>query len=127
MPKATLQLCKHHYDCAADILDNLREASDYLVVQLERISLQEFLNEISSTTMHKHLQTALSLLLKSKIIFEHALNINNATESNSPNDKLCKHMVLFESRLQNTLKTLIKVLLNGRDPKKLVAYIKRCI
>ncbi|XP_067646541.1 erythroid differentiation-related factor 1 [Eurosta solidaginis] len=127
IPKATLQLCKHHYERAADILDSLREASDYLVVQLERISLQEFLTEISSTTMQKikHLQTALSLLLKSKVIFEYALNINNATESNTPNDELCKHMVLFESRLQNTLKTLIKLLLNGKDPKKLVDLYKK--
>lgn len=41
--KTTLQLCKYHYEKAANILDGLKEAADCLIVQLERISLQEFL------------------------------------------------------------------------------------
>ncbi|XP_054731680.1 erythroid differentiation-related factor 1 [Anastrepha obliqua] len=127
IPKATLQLCKHHYERAASILEGLREASDYLVVQLERISLQEFLAEISTHIAQKikHLQTALSLCLKSKVVFEYALAMNNPTERNTTNDEFCKHILLFESRLQNTLKTLIKMLLNGKDPKKLVELYKK--
>lgn len=45
LPKTTLQLCKYHYEKSANILDSLKEAGDYLIVQLERISLQEFLAE----------------------------------------------------------------------------------
>lgn len=45
LPKTSLQLCKFHYEKAANILDGLKETSDYLIVQLERISLQEFLAE----------------------------------------------------------------------------------
>ncbi|XP_036343798.1 erythroid differentiation-related factor 1-like isoform X1 [Rhagoletis pomonella] len=127
IPKATLQLCKHHYERAASILEGLREASDHLVVQLERISLQEFLAETSNHIAQKikHLQTALSLCLRSKVVFEHALTANTPTERNTTNDEFCKHMLLFESRLQNTLKTLIKMLLSGKDPKKLVELYKR--
>ncbi|XP_011179786.2 erythroid differentiation-related factor 1 [Zeugodacus cucurbitae] len=125
--KTTLQLCKHHYERAAAILDSLRESSDYLVVQLERISLQEFLAETSPHIAQKikHLQAALTLCLKSNVVFEYALTTSNATESNTTNDEFCKHMLLFESRLQNTLKTLIKMLLNGKDPKKLVELYKK--
>ncbi|XP_039964741.1 erythroid differentiation-related factor 1 [Bactrocera tryoni] len=128
IPKTTLQLCKHHYERAAAILDSLREA--YLAVQLERISLQEFLAEISPHIAQKvkHLQTALGLCLKSKVVFEYALTsltTNNTTESKTTNDEFCKHMLLFESRLQNTLKTLIKMLLNGKDPKRLVELYKK--
>lgn len=116
IPKTTLQLCKHHYERAAAILDSLRETSDYLVVQLERISLQEFLAEISPHIAQKvkHLQAVLTLCIKSKVVFEYALTTNNASESNTTNDEFCKHMLLFESRLQNTLKTLIKMLLKHK-------------
>ncbi|XP_004525344.1 erythroid differentiation-related factor 1 [Ceratitis capitata] len=127
VPKATLQLCKHQYELAANLLDGLSEASDYLVVQLERISLQEFLADLSPHISQKikHLQAALSLCLRSKAVFEYALNTNNSTDNNTSNDELYKHMLLFESRLQNTLKTLIKMLLNGKDPKKLVELYKK--
>lgn len=73
----------------------------------------------------KHLQAVLTLCIKSKVVFEYALTTNNASESNTTNDEFCKHMLLFESRLQNTLKTLIKMLLNGKDPKRLVELYKK--
>lgn len=43
LPKSTLQLCKYHYEKATQILESLKEVRDLLVVQLERISLHEFL------------------------------------------------------------------------------------
>lgn len=45
LSKSTLQLCKYHYEKATQILESLKEVRDLLVVQLERISLHEFLAE----------------------------------------------------------------------------------
>jgi len=45
LPKSTLQLCKYHYEKATQILEGLKEVGDLLTVQLERISLHEFLAE----------------------------------------------------------------------------------
>uniref|UniRef100_A0A1A9URR3 Erythroid differentiation-related factor 1 n=1 Tax=Glossina austeni TaxID=7395 RepID=A0A1A9URR3_GLOAU len=124
LSKTTLQLCRYHYEKAAHTLNALRETSDYLVVQLERISLQEFLAENSSHASQKikHFQMALETCLESKSIFDYALiNLNTASDGaqsiNSTETEFVKHMLLFENRLQFILKTLIKLLLTGKDPK----------
>ncbi|XP_055843680.1 erythroid differentiation-related factor 1 [Episyrphus balteatus] len=118
LPKTSLQLCKFHYEKAANILDGLKEASDYLIVQLERISLQEFLAEISPNSNHKikHMQGGLELCLQSKALFEYSLN--SLGDNPTSTDDFLRHLNLFESRLQHALKTLIKLLISGRDPKK---------
>lgn len=125
LPKTSLQLCKFHYEKAANILDGLKEASDYLVVQLERISLQEFLSEISTNSNQKikHIQGGLELCLQSKAIFEYSLN--SLGDNPTSTDDFLRHLNLFASRLQHALKTLIKLLISGRDPKKLADCYKK--
>ncbi|XP_075164289.1 erythroid differentiation-related factor 1 [Haematobia irritans] len=139
LPKAILQLCKYHYEKAASILDSLREAADYIVVQLERISLQEFLAENSVHNMQKikHFSQVLELCLNSKPLFEYALSNWNSSTDNQPTTaannsatattaagggnseaEFQKHILLFESRLQNALKNLIKLWLNAKDDAK---------
>ncbi|XP_013110135.2 erythroid differentiation-related factor 1 [Stomoxys calcitrans] len=148
LPKTTLQLCKYHYEKAASILDGLREAADYLVVQLERISLQEFLaeNSLHNSQKIKHLQQVLDTCLNSKPLFEYALSNWNssadngqqpaATASNAAaataaagtsngDAEFQKHILLFESRLQNALKTLIKLWLTAKDPKQKADLYKK--
>ncbi|XP_037935160.1 erythroid differentiation-related factor 1-like isoform X1 [Teleopsis dalmanni] len=140
LPKTTLQLCKYHYERAANILDSLKEASDFLTVQLERVSLYEFLAEYSSNSTYKtkHMQAALDILLSSKSVFEHTSSMYQSAENDnvksnnnsnaltlSSGDEFCKHMLLFESRLQNELKTLIKLFLSGKDPKKMADTYKK--
>ncbi|XP_061388075.1 erythroid differentiation-related factor 1 [Musca vetustissima] len=142
LPKPILQLCKYHYEKAAAILDSLREASDYLVVQLERISLQEFLteNSLHNTQKIKHLQQLLDICLNSKSLFEYALSNWNSSSDNTASTvgsnsespasganetEFRKHILLFESRLQNALKTLIKLLLNTKDPKQKADLYKK--
>lgn len=137
LPKVTLQLCKYHYEKAANILESLKELKDFLVVQLERISLQEFLTESNLQRLYyysnhlcicriinyyqfidsakasqkiKHLECALELCFQAKVIFQSGLN-NNSVDSN-----FIKYANLFESRLQSTLRTLIKLLITSKDP-----------
>ncbi|KAM7356540.1 erythroid differentiation-related factor 1 [Cochliomyia hominivorax] len=148
LPKTTLQLCKYHYEKSAYILDSLKEAGDYLIVQLERISLQEFLAENSSNNMKKikNLQQALEICLNCKSLFEYAVSnlyssteLTNSTANSAANNstaaaaqntnnesEFLKHILLFESRLQFALKTLIKLWLSGvKDTKQRADLYKK--
>ncbi|XP_065360485.1 erythroid differentiation-related factor 1 [Calliphora vicina] len=146
LPKTTLQLCKYHYEKSANILDSLKEAGDYLIVQLERISLQEFLAENSNNNMKKikNLQQALEICLNSKTLFEYAVtNLNSsaelttstataaaaaaaATQNTNSEGEFLKHILLFESRLQFALKNLIKLWLSGvKDTKQWAELYKK--
>ncbi|KNC34701.1 hypothetical protein FF38_09133 [Lucilia cuprina] len=142
LPKTTLQLCKYHYEKSAYILDSLKEASDYLIVQLERISLQEFLAENSNNNMKKikNLQQALEICLNSKPLFEYAVsnlssaeltnstaNVTSTASQNTTSEgEFLKHILLFESRLQYALKTLIKLWLSGvKDTKQRAELYKK--
>ncbi|TDG53032.1 hypothetical protein AWZ03_000575 [Drosophila navojoa] len=127
LPKATLQLCKYHYEKATHILESLKEVRDLLVVQLERISLHEFLSEVSSHAAQKvkHMQAALDICFQCQLIFGHVIDSNSSVNVDD-DDEFKAHLTLYESRLQNALKTLIKLLLTtGKDPKQLSALYKR--
>ncbi|KAH8370610.1 hypothetical protein KR093_004353, partial [Drosophila rubida] len=127
LPKATLQLCKYHYEKATQILESLKEVRDLLVVQLERISLHEFLAEVSSHAAQKlkQMQLALEICLQCQLVFCHVIDTNNSVHIDD-DDEFKSHLTLYESRLQNALKTLIKLLLTtGKDPKQLSALYKR--
>lgn len=126
LPKLTLQLCKYHYEKATQILESLKEVRDLLVVQLERISLHEFLTEVSTHSAQKvkQMQLALDICLQCQLIFGHVIDTNSSVHIDD--DEFKSHLTLFESRLQNALKTLIKLLLTtGKDPKQLSALYKR--
>ncbi|ALC43509.1 CG6511 [Drosophila busckii] len=123
LPKAMVQLCKSHYEKATNILESLKEVRELLIVQLERISLHEFLAEVSTHAAQKlkQMQMALDICLQCQPIFE-----TNNNSSNGDDDEFAAHLTLYESRLQNALKTLIKLLLTtGKDPKQLSALYKR--
>ncbi|XP_017136606.1 erythroid differentiation-related factor 1 [Drosophila miranda] len=122
LPKSTLQLCKYHYEKSTQILESLKEMGDLLVVQLERISLHEFLAELSTHSAQKikQMQAALEICLQCQTIFGHVIDANSQVD-----DEFAAHLSLFESRLQNALKTLTKLLLTGKDPKQLSALYKR--
>ncbi|KAH8307112.1 hypothetical protein KR044_005047, partial [Drosophila immigrans] len=127
LPKATLQLCKYHYEKATQILESLKEVRDLLVVQLERISLHEFLAEVSSHAAQKlkQMQLALEICLQCQLVFGHVIDTNSSVQIDD-DDEFKSHLTLYESRLQNALKTLIKLLLTtGKDPKQLSALYKR--
>ncbi|XP_034103681.1 erythroid differentiation-related factor 1 [Drosophila albomicans] len=127
LPKATLQLCKYHYEKATQILESLKEVRDLLVVQLERISLHEFLAEVSTHAAQKlkQMQLALEICLQCQLVFGHVIDTNNSVHIDD-DDEFKSHLTLYESRLQNALKTLIKLLLTtGKDPKQLSALYKR--
>ncbi|KAH8286517.1 hypothetical protein KR054_010593, partial [Drosophila jambulina] len=124
LPKATLQLCKYHYEKATQILEALKETGELLVVQLERISLHEFLAELSTHPAQKikQMQAALDICLQCQLIFAHVIDTNSGQATD---DEFAGHLTLFESRLQNALKTLTKLLLTGKDPKQLSKLYKR--
>lgn len=75
----------------------------------------------------KNLQQALEICLNSKHLFEYAVTNfsssdeptnSTATQNNNNQEEFLKHLLLFESRLQFVLKTLIKLWLSvGKDPK----------
>ncbi|XP_064541375.1 erythroid differentiation-related factor 1 [Drosophila montana] len=126
LPKSTLQLCKYHYEKATQILESLKEVRDLLVVQLERISLHEFLADVSTHAAQKvkQMQAALDICFQCQLIFGHVIDSNSNVTTDD--DEFIAHLTLFESRLQNALKTLIKLLLTtGKDPKQLSALYKR--
>ncbi|XP_030572363.1 erythroid differentiation-related factor 1 [Drosophila novamexicana] len=126
LPKSTLQLCKYHYEKATQILESLKEVRDLLVVQLERISLHEFLADVSTHAAQKvkQMQAALDICFQCQLIFGHV--IDSSSNVTTDDDEFIAHLTLFESRLQNALKTLIKLLLTtGKDPKQLSALYKR--
>ncbi|KAH8301127.1 hypothetical protein KR018_002623, partial [Drosophila ironensis] len=124
LPKTTLQLCKSHYEKATQILETLKEVGDLLVVQLERISLHEFLAELSTHPSQKikQMQAALEICLQCQVIFGYVIESNQVAYSDV---EFAGHLTLFESRLQNALKTLTKLLLTGKDPKQLSKLYKR--
>ncbi|KAH8257625.1 hypothetical protein KR038_005752, partial [Drosophila bunnanda] len=124
LPKATLQLCKYHYEKATQILEALKETGELLVVQLERISLHEFLAELSTHPAQKikQMQAAFDICLQCQLIFAHVIDTNSGQAGD---DEFAGHLTLFESRLQNALKTLTKLLLTGKDPKQLSKLYKR--
>ncbi|XP_039487496.1 erythroid differentiation-related factor 1 [Drosophila santomea] len=124
LPKPTLQLCKYHYEKATQILESLKEVGDLLVVQLERISLYEFLAELSTHSAQKikQMQAALEICLQCQLIFAHVIDTNSGQVAD---DEFAGHLTLFESRLQNALKTLTKLTLAGKDPKQLSKLYKR--
>lgn len=88
------------------------------------------------------MQQVLDICLNSKVIFEYALS-NSSTPSGAENNtnagtssggasgnnnnevEFQKHILLFESRLQNALKTLIKLWLSAKDPKQKVELYKK--
>ncbi|EDW73295.1 uncharacterized protein Dwil_GK16732 [Drosophila willistoni] len=143
LPKSSLQLCKHHYEKAAQILESLKEVQELLIVQLERISLHEYLAELTSYSAQKikQMQAALDICLQCDVIVASNVidtiisnNTNNSNSSssnnsnyaiNNSNDEFNIHLTLFESRIQNALKTLTKLLLTGKDSKQLSALYKR--
>ncbi|KAH8415705.1 hypothetical protein KR222_010436, partial [Zaprionus bogoriensis] len=128
LSKSTLQLCRYHYEKATQILESLKEVRDLLVVQLERISLHEFLAEVSSHAAQKlkQMQAALDICLQCQLIFGHVIDTNSSVGVSDDDDEFGAHLTLYESRLQNALKTLIKLLLTtGKDPKQLSALYKR--
>lgn len=87
----------------------------------------------------KNLQQALEICLSCKSLFEYAVsNLNSSTEQtanaaansssqNANNEgEFLKHILLFESRLQFALKTLIKLWLSGvKDTKQRADLYKK--
>lgn len=89
------------------------------------------------------MQQVLDICLNSKLIFEYALSNGNNTSSgsenntnasalsvggsgnNNNNEEFQQHILLFESRLQNALKTLIKLWLSAKDPKQKAELYKK--
>jgi len=70
------------------------------------------------------MQLALDICLQCQLIFGHVIDTNSSVHIDD--DEFKSHLTLFESRLQNALKTLIKLLLTtGKDPKQLSALYKR--
>lgn len=86
----------------------------------------------------KNLQQALEICLNSKSLFEYAVsNFNTSAEltssasattaqSGNSEGEFLKHLLLFESRLQFVLKTLIKLWLSGvKDTKQRADLYKK--
>lgn len=86
----------------------------------------------------KNLQQALEICLNSKSLFEYAVsNLNSSAEltstasaatsqSGNSEGEFLKHLLLFESRLQFVLKTLIKLWLSGvKDTKQRADLYKK--
>lgn len=87
----------------------------------------------------KYLQNALAICLNSKTLFEYAGNSFNSsteltnttssaavTQNNNSDGEFVKHILLFESRLQFALKTLIKLWLSGvKDTKHQAELYKK--
>lgn len=70
------------------------------------------------------MQAALDICFQCQLIFGHV--IDSSSNVTTDDDEFIAHLTLFESRLQNALKTLIKLLLTtGKDPKQLSALYKR--
>lgn len=105
-----------------------------------------FADSLNNTQKIKHLQQLLDICLNSKPLFEYALSNWNSSADNpstvggnsvsasasgggsggvGSETEFRKHILLFESRLQNALKTLIKLLLNTKDPKQKADLYKK--
>lgn len=69
------------------------------------------------------MQIGLELCLQSKVLFEYSMN--SLGDNPTSTDDFLRHLNLFESRLQHALKTLIKLHMSGRDPKKLADCYKK--
>lgn len=121
----------------------------YTILLIYNFSLSVSLH---STQKIKHLQQVLDICINSKLLFEYALSnwnssadstatpsVGNANSNSSGaggggggtiasgnNDaEFQKHILLFESRLQNCLKTLIKLWLSAKDPKQKADLYKK--
>lgn len=68
------------------------------------------------------MQAALEICLQCHLIFAHDIDTNSGQVAD---DEFAGHLTLFESRLQNALKTLTKLTLAGKDPKQLSKLYKR--
>lgn len=92
--------------------------------QLRNHSPSSFLVSTHAAQKLKQMQTALDICLQCQLIFGHVIDTNSSV--NIDDDEFKAHLSLYESRLQNALKTLIKLLLTtGKDPKQLSALYKR--
>jgi hypothetical protein len=115
--KNVQQLCRYHYEKAAKHMESLKEAKDFLEIQMERIALQEFMTESSPALggKLKQLQQALDLFHESAPIVQHLAALTSF--ENMDLVELEKLLTLFEQRLQVILKTLIKICLTKKDDK----------
>ncbi|KAG5681673.1 hypothetical protein PVAND_011087 [Polypedilum vanderplanki] len=105
--KTLLQLCRLHYEKSSNFLASLTEFRDFFKVQMERVALNEFLaEETTSVSMKmKNLQFALNVLIESLKM----LNSLVAAKSIMESDEILTLLELFEKRLQFILKTLTKL------------------
>ncbi|KAL1122745.1 hypothetical protein AAG570_003072 [Ranatra chinensis] len=129
-----LQLCQMHYNKASGLLFLLEHPSDLLTVQIERVSLAEFISEMatSNSTKLKSLQSALNFIVECKpilLIMEERNRVLPAKTSNPQLDSAMDEMelaereeeekltTLLEQRLQFILRTIIKLILTGNSQK----------
>lgn len=110
--KSLLQLCRSHYEKAANHLSSLNEFKDYFKVQMERVALCEFLVDESTTVQMKmkNYQTTLNHFVESGDM----LRALAATKSVIDADEILTLLELFETRLQSDLKSLIKLVISGK-------------
>jgi hypothetical protein len=110
--KKILQLCRSHYEKASNLLISLNEFKDYLKVHMERVALQEYLADESSSAQMKikHYQIALKLFTES----EKSLKLMCDTKNIIDSDDVLTLLELFEKRLQFILKSLLKLTTSGK-------------
>ncbi|CAG9805246.1 unnamed protein product [Chironomus riparius] len=110
--KNLLQLCRLHYEKAANLLASLNEFKDYFKVQVERIALSEFLAEesVSNQTKIKNLQSALTHFIDTSKMLKDMSSIKLVIDS----DEVLSLLELFEKRLQFVLKSLTKLTMAGK-------------
>jgi tetratricopeptide (TPR) repeat protein len=120
--KTTLQLCRLHYEKSIKLLEVLKEFKDFLKVQLERIALQEFLAEESSSNQMKikNYQIALSYFHESLKMLK-MLSVKKALNEG---EEILSLLELFEKRLQFVLKSLTKLSSNSKKSNEAENYKK---
>jgi len=110
--KNLLQLCRLHYEKAANLLASLNEFKDFIKVQVERIALSEFLAEesVSNQTKIKNLQSALTYFIDTLKMLKAMSSVKLVIDS----DEVLTLLELFEKRLQFVLKSLTKLTMTGK-------------
>lgn len=105
--KTILQLCRLHYEKSVKLLETLAEFKDFLKVQLERIALQEFLAEESTTNQMKikNYQIALNFFIESQKMLKKLSLKKSVIDA----EEISSLLELFEKRLQFVLKSLTKL------------------
>lgn len=110
--KNLLQLCRHNYEKAANLLSSLNEFKDYFKVQVERVALSEFLAEesLSNQNKIKNLQMALTYFVESLKMMKAMSTVKLVIDA----DEVLTLLELFEKRLQFVLKSLTKFTMIGK-------------